>query len=410
MTSRVPQLRLSASALKCKQGCGFYGNSQFEGLCSKCFRERNDKKKKQNLLSSSTAFRIDPNLPKTSDGSVNSSLVAGRLSPKNLLNRSPSKKQDEATSSSGTSNKKKSLVPYSAIIQKTLQSTTQKTRKHKNEEQQTVIQDKPHIPDATEKQFILQFKQLRVPDDGKRVLKDEVQRLDGTIRSYMNSNANKNVEELSELVQNAYTKFADTVHNNQIFQIATNEDRESAIDFFEKAVMTQNHKFLFSPYFTTDEEKDAEIQRRIRQLSWITAKHLACSIDEVNAESRDLVYNANWFKATQYCRYHGMHLASISSQEENDRLEKHIQDFGLGHEHFWISGTDLADEGNFFWMATGRPITFTNWNAGEPNNFRYENGEEENCLELWNRDGKGLKWNDSPCSFETYFVCEVQPN
>lgn len=83
---------------------------------------------------------------------------------------------------------------------------------------------------------------------------------------------------------------------------------------------------------------------------------------------------------------------------------------GLGHEHFWTSGTDLAEEGNFFWMANGRPITFTNWNAGEPNNFRYENGEEENCLELWNRDGKGLKWNDSPCSFETYFVCEVQAN
>ncbi|XP_058974934.1 uncharacterized protein DDB_G0290587 isoform X1 [Musca domestica] len=122
-----------------------------------------------------------------------------------------------------------------------------------------------------------------------------------------------------------------------------------------------------------------------------------------------IFFKANWFKATQYCRYHGMHLASISSQEENDRLEKHIKDFGLGNEHFWISGTDLADEGSFFWMATGRPITFTNWNAGEPNNFRYENGEEENCMELWNRDGKGLKWNDSPCSFETYFVCEVQP-
>ncbi|KAF4514074.1 UNVERIFIED_CONTAM: hypothetical protein B566_EDAN018867 [Ephemera danica] len=67
-----------------------------------------------------------------------------------------------------------------------------------------------------------------------------------------------------------------------------------------------------------------------------------------------------------------MHLASISSQQENDQLEKHIRD------------------------------------SGEPNNFRYENGEEEHCLELWNRDGKGLKWNDTPCSFETYFVCEVQ--
>ncbi|XP_017476803.1 PREDICTED: uncharacterized protein LOC108366839 [Rhagoletis zephyria] len=123
-----------------------------------------------------------------------------------------------------------------------------------------------------------------------------------------------------------------------------------------------------------------------------------------------IFFKANWFKASQYCRYHGMHLASIASQEENDRLEKHIRDFGFGHEHFWTSGTDLADEGIFFWMANGRPITFTNWNAGEPNNFRYENGEEENCLELWNRDGKGLKWNDSPCSFETYFVCEVQAN
>ncbi|GLG95258.1 C-type lectin 37Db [Gryllus bimaculatus] len=123
---------------------------------------------------------------------------------------------------------------------------------------------------------------------------------------------------------------------------------------------------------------------------------------------------ANWYRAAQYCRYHGMHLASINSQEENDKLEKHIRDFGgylmdgLGNEHFWTSGTDQAEEGVFFWMSTGRPITFENWNAGEPNNFRYENGEEEHCMELWNRDGKGLKWNDSPCSFETFFVCEVQ--
>ncbi|XP_050675237.1 low affinity immunoglobulin epsilon Fc receptor-like isoform X2 [Leptidea sinapis] len=121
-----------------------------------------------------------------------------------------------------------------------------------------------------------------------------------------------------------------------------------------------------------------------------------------------IFFKANWFKAQQYCRFHGMHLASISSQEENDRLEKYVRESGFGREHFWTSGTDLAEEGSFFWMANGRPLTFVNWNAGEPNNFRYENGEEENCLELWNRDDKGLKWNDSPCSFETYFICEVR--
>ncbi|XP_042880254.1 C-type lectin 37Db-like isoform X3 [Penaeus japonicus] len=120
-----------------------------------------------------------------------------------------------------------------------------------------------------------------------------------------------------------------------------------------------------------------------------------------------IFFKANWYKASQYCRFHGMHLASIESARENGRLESYIQEVGLGHEHFWTSGTDQGEEGRFFWMSNGRPITFDNWNAGEPNNFQYENGEMEHCLELWNRDGKGLKWNDSPCSFETFFICEV---
>lgn len=58
----------------------------------------------------------------------------------------------------------------------------------------------------------------------------------------MHSTTAKNIDELSELVQNAYTKLADIVHTDQKFQIASNEDRESAIDFFEKVVMTQNHE------------------------------------------------------------------------------------------------------------------------------------------------------------------------
>ncbi|XP_069188489.1 macrophage mannose receptor 1 isoform X1 [Procambarus clarkii] len=120
-----------------------------------------------------------------------------------------------------------------------------------------------------------------------------------------------------------------------------------------------------------------------------------------------IFFKANWFKAAQYCRFHGMQLAGVETERQNRFLEQHIQDAGLGHEHFWTSGTDQGEEGRFFWMSNGQPITYTNWNAGEPNNFQYENGEMEHCLELWNRDGKGLKWNDSPCSFETFFICEV---
>jgi len=102
-----------------------------------------------------------------------------------------------------------------------------------------------------------------------------------------------------------------------------------------------------------------------------------------------------------------MHLASINSAKEQKDLQEYIQAYGMGYEHFWTSGTDQGDEGKFFWMSTGQPLTFENWNSAEPNNFIYENGESENCLELWDRDGRGLKWNDSHCSFLSYFICEV---
>lgn len=42
-----------------------------------------------------------------------------------------------------------------------------------------------------------------------------------------------------------------------------------------------------------------------------------------------IYFQANYFRANQYCRFHGMHLASITSQEENDKLEKYIKDFGM---------------------------------------------------------------------------------
>merc|ERR1711997_63122 len=47
-----------------------------------------------------------------------------------------------------------------------------------------------------------------------------------------------------------------------------------------------------------------------------------------------IFFKANWYKAEQYCRFHGMHLASINSAEEQDNLEDHIQSFGMGHERW----------------------------------------------------------------------------
>lgn len=120
-----------------------------------------------------------------------------------------------------------------------------------------------------------------------------------------------------------------------------------------------------------------------------------------------MFFKANWFRSAQYCRFHGMHLASLDSAEEQRQLEEHIKGLSLGDQHFWTSGSDLGEEGKFIWMGTGKAISYTNWNAGEPNNFEYDNGEKEHCLEMWDRDGKGLAWNDTPCSFETFFICQA---
>ena len=55
--------------------------------------------------------------------------------------------------------------------------------------------------------------------------------------------------------------------------------------------------------------------------------------------------------------------------QDQKQLEEHIESIGLGHEHFWTSGTDQGEEGQFVWMSSGKPLGWENWNAGEPNNY-----------------------------------------
>ena len=40
------------------------------------------------------------------------------------------------------------------------------------------------------------------------------------------------------------------------------------------------YRNLFCPATTTDEEKDLELQNRIRRLNWISTKELYCAINE----------------------------------------------------------------------------------------------------------------------------------
>ena len=64
------------------------------------------------------------------------------------------------------------------------------------------------------------------------------------------------------------------------------------MDLAEKYITVYCYKQLFCPSITSDEEKDLELQSRIRSFNWISTEHLNCSIDEFSQEVRDLLYQA----------------------------------------------------------------------------------------------------------------------
>ncbi|XP_072397762.1 C-type lectin mosGCTL-7-like [Diabrotica undecimpunctata] len=121
---------------------------------------------------------------------------------------------------------------------------------------------------------------------------------------------------------------------------------------------------------------------------------------------------ANFYGAFQFCRLQGMQLVSIMNDAENDRLGKFADEIGLKYEHFWTSGTNLANTQRFIWLSTGSAIVYSNWYPGEPT-VHSSDGKDltENCIEATRTGGpKGLYWNDRYCLDELSFICEKYRN
>ncbi|KAL5290701.1 RABGEF1 family protein [Megaselia abdita] len=267
-----PSLRIASKDLKCRQGCGFYGNSQFEGLCSKCFLQKKEQQRRSTNLQlpiPSVSHKIDPSLPKSAD----------EQKPTN----SPSTSRNTIKKEHG-SLKKNFGKTMSTIFTKTGHSP-----RNKNVDQHSTKSDKDK---QYEIELISQIQHYKFQGEGQIIQKllKEKQIIDKIIKDFMTSD-HKNIDELSEIVQNFYIKLKQLMSNDQRFSEIPDSDKEDLMDLFEKSVMTQNHGILFSPC-EEDERNDSKISSRIKNLNWITAKHLACGINELNSECRDLVYTA----------------------------------------------------------------------------------------------------------------------
>lgn len=71
-----------------------------------------------------------------------------------------------------------------------------------------------------------------------------------------------------------------------------------------------------------------------------------------------------WPQAAAAASRPGGHLVTINSADEQAWL---VEQFGAS-PRYWIGLTDAAGEGKWRWV-TGEPLAYTNWDAGEPNDF-----------------------------------------
>merc|ERR1740124_463044 len=93
----------------------------------------------------------------------------------------------------------------------------------------------------------------------------------------------------------------------------------------------------------------------------------------------------SWSGANAACLAKGLQLASVYSEAENALLNT-----AAAGNTVWIGGTDADSEDTWRWSSTGTPLSYDNWNSGEPNNY----AGNEDCLQIY---GNG-KWYDNSCT------------
>jgi len=114
-----------------------------------------------------------------------------------------------------------------------------------------------------------------------------------------------------------------------------------------------------------------------------------------------------WLNALADSRANGLHLAAVTSQQENDLIVNGLFANGLENSNPWIGFSDAEAEGDWKWVNC-EAYSFTNWHAGEPNNLA---GGNEHYANYYNIGGV-IKWNDLPSDLPGWtpnpYILEVE--
>ncbi|XP_041458281.1 macrophage mannose receptor 1-like isoform X1 [Lytechinus variegatus] len=107
-----------------------------------------------------------------------------------------------------------------------------------------------------------------------------------------------------------------------------------------------------------------------------------------------------WPKADEQCHYEGGLLTSITNQADSAFHHQNALYYALNYNawNFWIGLHDTNMESGYEW-SDGAPVSYLNWNPGEPND--YNTGED--YVEMLSETGK---WNDHNGEYTAGYICK----
>ncbi|XP_052737811.1 rab5 GDP/GTP exchange factor isoform X2 [Bicyclus anynana] len=262
---QMPSLRIDQSDLKCKNGCDYFGNPQWQGYCSKCHREQLLRQRRAEKASSAT-------LPKPEQKKPERAIK--------LASQSFSKFEEKRLRQSETLKKAFSVFKKSSTDD----------QEHTPERKPPEFKIPGVINEGMKREFRVRFSTLPQPVD-----RDARVFVHNFITDVIKCANDMTVDELSERVQRHYQHFINYMDTSPHLTNVESETKELLIDFVEKHAMTYLHGLpgvVFSPSGTEDERLDRAMSERIQQLSWVGKRHLECKLDRANIASCQPLYKA----------------------------------------------------------------------------------------------------------------------
>ena len=122
----------------------------------------------------------------------------------------------------------------------------------------------------------------------------------------------------------------------------------------------------------------------------VSSAILASAVNPSNGHTYLLLPSSSWTVAEAAAVALGGHLATLRSQAEHDFLNANFHNWQGSDIDLWIGLNDAAVEGSFVW-SSGEPVSYTNWDTGEPNDA----GGNEDYANL-RKNNPNAYWNDLP--------------